>query len=104
MAVGKAVVSTTVGAEGLDVHHGKDMMLADSPASFAESVIALLTDADLRRRQGNAATELASKYGWPVVARQFGEVLQRLVGKEIEVAPASGTRSTIALGERGRVS
>jgi len=102
MAVGKAVVSTTVGAEGLDVHHGKDMMLADSPASFAESVIALLTDADLRRRQGNAATELASKYGWPVVARQFREVLQRLVGREVKAAPAFGSKSPLVLGGTGR--
>jgi glycosyltransferase involved in cell wall biosynthesis len=80
MSVGKAVVSTTVGAEGLDVHHGKDVMLADSAGSFAESVITLLTDVDLRDRQGRAAAELASNYGWPVIARKFGEVLHRVAG------------------------
>jgi glycosyltransferase involved in cell wall biosynthesis len=102
MAVGKAVVSTTVGAEGLDVHHGKDMMLADSPATFAESVIALLTNSDLRTRQGQAATALASRYGWPGVARQFGEILQRLVGKELGATPEYGRRSTAAVAETGR--
>ena len=39
MATGKAVVSTTVGAEGLDVHHGRDIILADDPRSFAQAVI-----------------------------------------------------------------
>ena len=87
MAVGKAVVSTTVGAEGLDVHHGQDMILADSPASFAESVIRLLSDADLRSRQGRAAAELAANYGWPRIARKFGEVLQELVGRRLTSEP-----------------
>lgn len=88
MAVGKAVVSTTVGAEGLDVHHGKDVTLADSAGSFAEAVIALLTDADLRKRQGHAAAELASNYGWPVIAQSFEDVLKHL-GKCSEVTRAN---------------
>jgi len=87
MAVGKAVVSTTVGAEGLDVHHGRDMILADSPVRFAESVVTLLSDADLRSRQGRAAAELAANYGWPRIARQFGEVLQGLVGERLTTNP-----------------
>ena len=87
MAVGKAVVSTTVGAEGLDVHHGRDMILADSPVSFAESVVTLLSDAELRSRQGRAAAELAANYGWPRIARQFGEVLQGLVGERLTTNP-----------------
>src|SRR5205823_7796812 len=41
MATGKAVVSTTVGAEGLDVHHGQDIVLSDKPKEFAESVVRL---------------------------------------------------------------
>ena len=39
MATAKAVVSTTVGAEGLDVHHGRDIVLADDPQQFAGSVV-----------------------------------------------------------------
>jgi polysaccharide biosynthesis protein PslH len=89
MAVGKAVVSTTVGAEGLDVHHGRDMILADSPVSFAESVITLLRDPDLRSRQGRAAAEVAANYGWPRIARKFGEVLQGLAGQRLKSDPAS---------------
>ena len=89
MAVGKAVVSTTVGAEGLDVHDGRDMILADSPVRFAEAVTTLLSDADLRSRQGQTAAELAANYGWPRIARQFGEVLQGLVGERLKADPAS---------------
>jgi len=84
MAVAKAVVSTTVGAEGLDVHHGKDIILADAPETFAESVAALLTSAEMRRRQGDAARELASRYGWPVIAREFREVLEKATGKAVQ--------------------
>jgi polysaccharide biosynthesis protein PslH len=88
MGVGKAVVSTTVGAEGLDVHHGKDMILADSPESFADSVVSLLTDEELRRRQGQAARELATKYGWPTIAKEFGEVLGKVARAGTSTRPA----------------
>src|SRR5208282_2093213 len=55
MATAKAVVSTTVGAEGLDVHHARDIMLADDARSFAQAVIMLLRDPELRRRYEKAA-------------------------------------------------
>jgi glycosyltransferase involved in cell wall biosynthesis len=49
------VVSTTVGAEGLDVAHGRELLLADDPSQFAAACVDLLTDNDLRRRLvGNA--------------------------------------------------
>jgi len=81
MAAGKAVVSTTVGAEGLDVHHGKDIVLADSPASFADSVVPLLQDVESRSRMGKAAAALAGQYAWPVIADKFGSVLRQVAGK-----------------------
>src|SRR5438552_18732924 len=39
MAMGKATVSTTVGSEGLDVQHGRDILLEDDPAGFAEAIV-----------------------------------------------------------------
>jgi polysaccharide biosynthesis protein PslH len=89
MAAGKAVVSTSVGAEGLDVHDGKDIVLADSPDVFAESVITLLENPETRRQQGEAAAERAQKYSWPVIGKEFDEVLQRVVGQSLTRAPAS---------------
>ena len=50
MAAGKATVSTTIGAEGLDVHHGEDILLADDAESFAASVV------DLQRQRSEDAS------------------------------------------------
>jgi glycosyltransferase involved in cell wall biosynthesis len=76
MATAKAVVSTTVGAEGLDVHHGRDIILADDPGSFAQAVIMLLRDPELRRRYEKAAAETAARYDWPSIGERFSEILQ----------------------------
>ena len=91
MAAGKAVVSTSVGAEGLDVHHGHDIILADSARELGDSVVQLLQDRELRQRYGRAAAETAARCGWPAVARKFEAVLRRAAGLESmaeEFAPA----------------
>ena len=80
MAAGKAVVSTSIGAEGLDVHHGRDIILADDPSAFAQAVMMLLGDIELRRRYERAAAELAAQYDWSVIGDRFAEVLGTLVG------------------------
>jgi glycosyltransferase involved in cell wall biosynthesis len=90
MAAGKAVVSTTVGAEGLDVHHGEDILLADDPSAFAASVTMLLQDAETRGRYERAAAALAARYDWPAIGDRFGQVLEALLG------PASREGSRIA--------
>jgi glycosyltransferase involved in cell wall biosynthesis len=82
MATGKAVVSTTVGAEGLDVHHGRDIMLADDPGSFAQAVIMFLRDRTLRRRYENAAAETAGRYDWPAVSERFADILKSVTDSE----------------------
>jgi glycosyltransferase involved in cell wall biosynthesis len=80
MAAGKVVVSTTVVAEGLDVHHEQDILLADEPDGFASFVIRLLQDAELRRRYERAATALAARYDWAAIGDKFSHVLETLVG------------------------
>src|SRR5579885_720279 len=82
MAAGKAVVSTTVGAEGLDVTHGEDILLEDEAAGFASSVVSLLRDERRRAEVGRAAAALAARYDWSVIARRFEEVLARAAGVE----------------------
>jgi glycosyltransferase involved in cell wall biosynthesis len=81
MAAGKAIVSTSVGAEGLDVHHGRDIALADDPKGFAEAVLMLLQNVDVRKRYERAAAELAARYDWPAVAARFEEVLEKVAGQ-----------------------
>jgi glycosyltransferase involved in cell wall biosynthesis len=82
MATGKAVVSTTVGAEGLDVHPGRDIILADDAKSFAQGVIMLLRDRELRRRYEKAAAATAAHYDWPAIGERFSEILQSVVEKK----------------------
>jgi glycosyltransferase involved in cell wall biosynthesis len=87
MASGKAVVSTTVGAEGLDVHHGQDIVISDRPDSFAESVATLLHDTEDRSRLGRAAAALAANYGWPLIGARFGQMLQEVIGESFKAVP-----------------
>lgn len=75
MAMGRAIVSTTIGAEGLDVRNGKDIILADQSETFADAVIALLQNSELRKRYELAAAEIVTQFGWASVADKFVEVL-----------------------------
>jgi glycosyltransferase involved in cell wall biosynthesis len=77
MAAGVPIVSTTVGAEGLDVADGGDIVLADEPERFADSVVALLRSADRRRAIAAAASATAARFDWSVIARDFERVLER---------------------------
>jgi polysaccharide biosynthesis protein PslH len=80
MAAGKAMVSTSVGAEGLDVHHSRDIILADGAKDFTEAVLMLLKDDDARKRYGRAAAELAAGYDWARVGAKFEAVLEKVSG------------------------
>ncbi len=72
LAMAKAVVSTTIGAEGLGVTSNRDIVLADDPETFARAVISLLRDAPARRRLGRAGRALVeSAYTWRHAAEAF---------------------------------
>jgi sugar transferase (PEP-CTERM/EpsH1 system associated) len=74
MGMERAVISTTIGAEGLDVQNGEHIILADDPASFAESVVSLLRDPARAAAIGmSAATHVRTHFGWASVAEQFAE-------------------------------
>jgi len=77
MAAKTPVVSTPVGAEGLDVQDSETIALADSPAGFAERCLALLDDPEARwRRAANAWEMIAACYSWEVVSRRFEKLLE----------------------------
>jgi len=79
MAMGMPIVSTSIGAEGLPVEHGKNILLADTPASFADATVTLLTQAAERQRIGSAARALVEeRYGWPAVADVVDATLKRV--------------------------
>jgi sugar transferase (PEP-CTERM/EpsH1 system associated) len=81
LSMAKAVVSTTVGAEGLPLAPGRHFLRADDPAAFAEAVTSLLRDSARRRAIGSAGRRLVEeRYSWSKVVdefeRQCGEVLR----------------------------
>ena len=68
MASGKALVSTPVGCEGIEVVPGRDLVVADDAGRFAAETVTLLRDPARRRALGTAARQLVEqKYAWPVV-------------------------------------
>jgi len=72
------VVSTTVGAEGLDLVPNRDLLIADSAVDFATSVIRLLTDSDLRRSlaiQGRST--VTDRYDWQPISLQMEAACRR---------------------------
>jgi sugar transferase (PEP-CTERM/EpsH1 system associated) len=78
MAMGKAVVSTTVGAEGLPVTDGEHVRIADEPGAFADAVLRLVRDVDSRRTLEAAARALVvARYDWSAVAGELEEALIR---------------------------
>jgi len=89
MAMGKALVSTSIGAEGLTFENDRDLLLADDANSFADAILLLVRDAQVRRRFEQAAVHLAAKFDWSVVAGQFAEVLQRMAADSIAGIPSS---------------
>jgi len=75
LAAGKAVISTTIGAEGLDVISGEHLLIADSPAEFAGGVEELLASTRLRRLLGDNGRKLVTdRYGWDQIASRLEEV------------------------------
>jgi glycosyltransferase involved in cell wall biosynthesis len=64
-AMGKAIVATRLGLEGLAFSHGMHAWLADEPESFAAGILALIADCRLRRQLGRAARLLVEeRYDW----------------------------------------
>ena len=80
MAMGKAIVSTRIGAEGLALVDGRHALLADTPEAFADAVSRLLDDRALRRRLGLAARQLADqRYGWEAIGARLKVVYADLL-------------------------
>lgn len=78
MAMARPVVSTALGAEGLEVVDGRDLLLADTPADFSGQVVRLLEDAGLARRLGENARRLVEeRYGWAASAARLEELYLR---------------------------
>ena len=82
MAMEKAIVSTTIGAEGLPVKDGAELLLADTAESFAESVVRVLNDRTLADELGRrAAATVRKEFGWEKVAERFGKICEETLSQ-----------------------
>ena len=82
MALGTPVIATPKGAEGLDAEPGRHLLVADSPAAFADSVISVLQDAALRRRLAeNGAQLVREKYNWQAILPEFLSLVERVADR-----------------------
>lgn len=80
MAMRRAVVSTPLGAEGLPVQHEEHILLADTPQQFAEQVLRLLTQPELRQQLADLAYQYVTQnFASEVVARQFDAICTQVV-------------------------
>lgn len=72
MSMGLPVISTSLGAEGLNVQHGQNLLLADSVKDISDAVVAVCADAELRQELSVAGRRLVcEKYDWVAIEAQL---------------------------------
>lgn len=80
MAMGKVVITTSVGAEGIEAEHGRHLIVSDDPYEFATSIAHYLGSPEASARIGENARKLVEeKYSWDIVGKRMFEVYTSLV-------------------------
>jgi polysaccharide biosynthesis protein PslH len=88
MAMGRPVISTSLGIEGLDVTDGEHFLRADSAEAFSRGILALLDDAALRSRMAAAARGLMEqRFAWKNVAAQFEAICMKALERRRRARP-----------------
>jgi glycosyltransferase involved in cell wall biosynthesis len=79
-AMGKAVVSTSLGCEGLDAVDGENILIRDTPDAIAEGVAQVLGEAQLRiRLEANARRTALDTYSWKIVGGRMRAAYHELL-------------------------
>jgi glycosyltransferase involved in cell wall biosynthesis len=82
MAMAKPVVSTRLGAEGIEAVPGRDIEIADDPETFASAVVTLLDRPELAAERGRSGRELAlARYSWSRAARDLEALFDELTAR-----------------------
>lgn len=72
LAIGTPVVSTTIGAQGLELEHGENILLADDAETFASEISRALTDPVLLQKiEKNGITTATERFGWPAIGARL---------------------------------
>jgi sugar transferase (PEP-CTERM/EpsH1 system associated) len=98
MAMERPVISTTLGAEGLEVTPEVNILIADTPDEFVNHILPLLASPGAAKRLGKAGRQLAvEKYDWPLCLRGLESLYDRLLGNQSHPA-ADLAQSASGLG------
>lgn len=90
LALGKPMVSTTLGAEGHLARPGEHYLVGDTPQAFADQVVRLLADPGFGSALGQRGRQLVEqKYSWPILLARFEGFLQ-MVTEQFPVASTDG--------------
>lgn len=82
MSMEKAVVSTTIGAEGTKCVDGRDIALADAPQAFADRILGLLKDDAQRAAMGHAGRQLVLQvYDWKIIGENLSKIYEEILPK-----------------------
>ena len=93
LAAAKAVVSTSIGAEGLELVSGEHLIIADSPGEFAASIERLLSSNEERHRLGaQGHSQVKKRYGWPEIAKRLEDAWQEVSQKSDRQCPGFEVR------------
>jgi len=88
MAMKIPIVTTSIGCEGIDVHNGESVLIADDPQSFADSVIRLMNDQSLRRKlTENGYETVTAQYTWSVIGEQVEALYKAFRPDRAQVKP-----------------
>lgn len=84
MSMGKPIVSTSKGCEGIDVTPGENILVADSPEEFVSQIILLLSDSKLQDRIGKQARLLVeNKYSWNIIGNTLNNIYKNLTHRSL---------------------
>jgi len=83
LSMSSALVSTSVGCEGLNVTPGEHLRVADDPRAFADAVVNVLSKPETARAMGAAGrARVCSHYDWPSIARRHEAVYARAIDRK----------------------
>jgi sugar transferase (PEP-CTERM/EpsH1 system associated) len=89
-AMGKAIVSTSVGAEGLTIKPEQDILIANDPRGFARQIVRALESPELRKSLGRAGRSVVeSRYGWNMIGKCLEAVYEHILRHPVISSPAS---------------
>ena len=84
MALGRMVISTSIGCEGLDVVSGYHLIVADTPTEFTAAVVRALRDPELRERiSANARNLVENRYSWKIIGSRLSAVHMKTAASHV---------------------